>query len=82
MHYVYLLFSARDNGFYVGYSSDLRRRFREHCQGKVKATKQRRPLTLVYYEAYNNEKYARQREKKLKAFGSAYHGLLKRLKLK
>lgn len=79
MHYVYLLLSAKDNGFYIGYSDDLRGRFKDHINGKVKSTKNRRPLKLIYYEAYSNKQKARERERKLKQFGSAYRGLLKRL---
>ena len=37
---------------------------------------------LVYYEAYNNEMQARERERKLKQYGSSYQGLLKRIGLK
>jgi hypothetical protein len=36
---------------------------------------------LVYYEAYPTELAAKEREKKLKQFGSSYHGLVKRLKI-
>jgi predicted GIY-YIG superfamily endonuclease len=30
MFYVYLLHSTKDNGFYIGYSTDLKRRLSEH----------------------------------------------------
>jgi len=45
----------------------------------VKSTKNRRPLDLIYYEAYSNKKLAQEREKKLKQFGSAYKELIKRI---
>jgi putative endonuclease len=82
MYYVYLLQSKRDEGFYIGYSSDLRNRFKEHVAGLVQSTRYRRPLELVYYEAYRSKHAAEERERKLKEFGSAYTGLLKRLGLK
>ena len=82
MYYVYLLLSVKDNGFYVGFSNDLRYRFEDHIKGRVKSTKHRRPLKLIYYEAYSNKEKAKEREKKLKQFGSAYRGLIKRLNLK
>jgi len=82
MHYVYLLKSEKDNKFYIGYSSDLKLRFKQHIDGKVKSTKNRRPLKLVYYEAYDSERLAGTRETQLKKFGSAYMALLKRLDLK
>ncbi len=37
---------------------------------------------LIYCECYNDEKLAKIRERKLKQYGSAYHGLKKRLSLK
>jgi putative endonuclease len=58
MYYVYLLQSQKDKKFYVGYSSNLKLRFAEHRNGMVEATKFRRPLDLVYYEAYNKKKAA------------------------
>ncbi|KKQ54660.1 MAG: Excinuclease ABC C subunit domain protein [Candidatus Falkowbacteria bacterium GW2011_GWC2_38_22] len=82
MYYVYLLHSGRDKKFYIGYSSDLSRRFAQHQQGLVESTKHRRPLELIYYESYQTNNLALEREKKLKQFGSAYVGLLKRLKIK
>ena len=82
MYYVYLLKSAKDNGFYIGYTHDLRRRFLEHTNGKVDATMYRRPLKFFYYEAYEIDTLAQERERKLKQFGSAYTALLKRLKIK
>ncbi len=80
MYYVYLLKNSNDK-FYIGYSSDLKRRMKEHLQGKVYTTKRMGSIELVYYEAYSNEDAAKIRERKLKQFGSAYAGLVKRLKL-
>ncbi len=82
MYYVYLLKSFKDNGLYIGYIHDLRRRFQEHTDGEVDSTMHRRPLILLYYEAYEICEQAQERERKLKKFGSAYAALLKRLKIK
>ncbi len=82
MFYIYILQSKKDKGLYIGFSTDLKRRFEEHIQGGVDATKNRIPLELKYYEAYTDEQMARQRERNLKQFGSAYTGLVKRLGLK
>jgi predicted GIY-YIG superfamily endonuclease len=30
MHYVYVLRSSADNGFYIGYSANLQKRFAQH----------------------------------------------------
>ena len=66
MFYVYILFSEKDAQLYTGYSPNLRSRFKAHKNGYVKATKHRRPLKLIYYEAYARELDARRREKYLK----------------
>ena len=58
MYYVYILKSDYDGKLYVGYTSDLRKRLQKHKYGNVAATKQRRPLKLVFYEAFNNKKDA------------------------
>ena len=65
MFYVYfLLLSNLD--IYKGFTDDLKRRYREHQQGKVKATMDRRPLKLIGYEAYLLKSDAQRREKFLK----------------
>ena len=80
MHYVYILKSSKDSKLYIGFSSDLRARIAEHGRGNIFATKHRRPLKLVYYEAYDNEEDAKEREKSFKHSGSVYNGLRKRIK--
>ena len=67
MFYVYLLHSAKDDGFYIGYSTNLRARLRQHQAGESFATKSRGPWKLVYYEAYLNQEDALGREKYLKS---------------
>jgi putative endonuclease len=82
MFYTYLIQSEKDQGFYIGYTSDIERRRNEHLNGLVDSTKDRRPVRMIYFEAYENESAAREREEHLKDFGSAYVGLLKRLGLR
>ena len=79
MYYVYVLKSEKDERLYIGYSSNLKLRIKEHVDGLVKSTKNRRPILLEYYEAYNNKQLAQERERKLKEFGSSYKGLIKRI---
>ncbi len=80
MFYVYLLKDLNDR-LYIGYSSDLKRRIKEHKQGKSYTTRRMNEPVLIYYEAYSDEISAKTREKKLKQFGSSYKGLIKRLNL-
>lgn len=83
MYYVYVLqiSGIKNKNFYIGYSSDLRKRFNEHLKGLVKTTKNKNPK-LIYYEAYNDKYLALKREKGLKTSGSVYMGLMKRLGFK
>ena len=67
MFYVYVLHSRKDNGFYIGYSADLRKRIAEHRDGISFATAYRRPWKLIYYEAYTEAADALGREKYLKS---------------
>ena len=66
MHYIYILQSKKDNKLYVGCTQDLRKRIKMHNCGKIFSTKLRRPLVLIYYEAYQNKKDAFCREMFLK----------------
>jgi putative endonuclease len=66
MHYVYILKSLKDLKLYIGKSDNLKRRIDEHFTGKVKSTKSRIPLKLVFYEAFLDKKDADRREKYFK----------------
>lgn len=66
MFFTYVLYGQHDGKLYIGYSSDVVERFRRHCVGDVPATKHRRPLELIYYEAHLTEREAKRREKFLK----------------
>jgi putative endonuclease len=79
MFYTYVLQSAKDGGFYVGFTQNLKLRFEQHNRGQVDSTGDRRPFTLVYYEACLDQADALRREKYLKT----HHGkmyLRRRLK--
>ena len=65
-HYVYLLQSELDESFYIGYTTNLKRRLMEHDDGKNFSTKHSRPYKLIFFEGYLNEKDAKRREKYLK----------------
>jgi putative endonuclease len=69
MHSVYVLRSVKDDGFYIGYSANLRRRLAQHVKGDALATSYRGPWKLIYYEAYLEQADALGREKYLKSGG-------------
>jgi putative endonuclease len=66
MFYIYILQSKLDNKLYTGFTSNLRKRLSEHNSGGVVSTRNRRPLELIYYEAYKKKEDALRREKFLK----------------
>ncbi len=71
--YTYVLKSLKDSNYYVGFTTDLAKRLEVHNKGKVKSTKNRVPLTLVYWEGCLSQKDATKREKYLKtSWGKRY----------
>ena len=73
MYYTYILESQRDKDLYVGWTDDLKNRFSEHNKGRVRATKYRRPLKLIYYEACLSKEATIKREEYFKTgFGRRF----------
>lgn len=65
-YYVYILQSLKDGSFYIGYTTDLRKRLQEHNSGKNAATRPYIPYRLIFYEAFLNRIDAKNREEYLK----------------
>jgi len=73
LYYTYVIRSKSDSKYYIGYTSDLKKRLEEHNSGVSKSTAHRRPFELLYYEACRNIKDAMHREKYLKTtYGHRY----------
>ncbi len=66
MWFVYILKCA-DNSYYTGCTSDLDDRINRHLKGENTYTKDRLPVTLVYYSAFNNKYKAYHFERYLKS---------------
>ena len=77
MYYVYVLKSTRTKWIYVGYTSDLKKRFDQHNSKMSVYTSYRGPWQLAYYEAYVSKLDAMNRERSLKRHAKAL-GLLKK----
>ncbi len=72
MNYTYVLLNLRTSRLYIGFSRNLKQRVASH--------QKRDPAwTLAYYEAYASDADARQRERDLKQYGSAWGHLKKRI---
>jgi len=67
MYCTYVLLSLRDRKLYIGQTNNLRRRFLEHCNGAVTSTCRRRPLKLIFAEAFLTRAEAERRETWLKS---------------
>ncbi len=65
-YYVYALKSREKDFLYVGFTTDLGRRFKEHNNKEELSTKHYAPFDLVFYEAYRSKKDAERRERYLK----------------
>ena len=66
MYYVYLLACA-DGSIYTGCSKNLKERFSRHNAGRVPATRNRLPVKLAFYCAFNDRFKAYAFEKYLKS---------------
>ena len=64
--YVYLLKSVGKDTWYLGWTTDLKRRLEEHNAGDSRYTKSKGPWKLVSYEVYANPEEAKRRERALK----------------
>ena len=64
--YTYVLLSLKDNQFYIGYSSNLKQRVKNHFAGKNTSTKPRLPFKLIYFEGHVSKIDAMRREKYFK----------------
>ena len=79
MFYIYVIQSQKNNKWYTGTTNDLRKRLKQHNDGKSTWTKGRGPWDLIYYEACLNKEDAGAREKFLKT-GMGKRYLKNRLK--
>ena len=64
MWYTYVLESLKNGHKYVGYTDDLRRRFKQHNSGffKDSYTNKAGPWKLIYYESYLDKHDATEAE--------------------
>lgn len=66
MNYTYLLRCA-DSTLYCGWTNHLAERVKAHNAGRgAKYTRGRRPVALVYYEAFDTKEEAMKREAAIK----------------
>ena len=76
MFIVYIIKSKQFHWYYVGMTSDLSKRLRQHNEGRVKSTKHRKPYELVYTKDFLSRVEARDHEKFLKVRSNKEKALL------
>jgi putative endonuclease len=65
MYYVYVLRNTSGR-LYIGFTSDLNRRVKQHQEGEGGWTSKRGPWELVHYETFVDRVEAMRRERNLK----------------
>jgi putative endonuclease len=63
---VYVLYSLKDNSFYIGFTENLKQRLTDHFHGNSKSTAPRRPFKLIFCEYFFSKKDALRRERYFK----------------
>lgn len=66
IYFVYLLQSVKDGSFYVGFTTDLQRRLKEHNSGHSNYSSKHGPWKLIYFEEFKTLEEAVARERYLK----------------
>ena len=65
-NYTYMV-ACSDGSLYTGWTNDLEKRVRSHNEGKgARYTKSRRPVELVWHEAFPTKEEAMRREYEVK----------------
>jgi len=80
MYYFYILRSGKDSKHYIGLTTNLDRRVKDHNAGKVSSTRDRKPFELVYFEKFETKDIAEKREKFFKT-GKGYDTLKNLLRI-
>ena len=78
MYYFYVLYSLKDGRLYKGSTGDIGQRLLRHNAGATASTKHRRPLILIYVEAFPDKSGATARERWSKSLegGAALRNIL------
>ena len=70
MHYLYILFSASLNKYYIGHTSNLEERLQKHLSDHNGFTAKAKDWTIVYTETFGEKQSAAVREKQIKLWKS------------
>ncbi len=78
MFATYILKSQTKEWYYIGHTSNIENRLKEHNMGRSKSTKPYMPLVLKYKEDFNTKGEAFKREQQIKNYkhGEAFKKLI------
>lgn len=75
-YYVYIILTVT-NKLYCGYTDNVERRYKLHCDGKgAKFTKANKPLKLVYSKEFETKQEAQKEEYRIKQLSRKQKELL------
>ncbi len=77
-YYVYIIQSKKDKSIYIGFTTNLTRRIKEHNNNFSGYTKSKSPWSLIWYCVFADELSAKSFEKYLKS-GSGKAFIQKRI---
>ena len=65
-YFVYILLTER-NTYYCGYTDDVERRFKAHCEGKgAKYTRANKPIKIMWSKRFDSKSEAQKEEARIK----------------
>ncbi|HLP44211.1 MAG TPA: GIY-YIG nuclease family protein [Candidatus Nanoarchaeia archaeon] len=67
MNFVYILKSKKDRSYYIGHTTNIRKRLKEHNEHKSKYTSQKAPFLLVWAAIFKTPELAIRFERYLKS---------------
>lgn len=67
MYYVYILKSLKNNEKYIGYSTNLKERLKQHNRKQSNYTSYHGPYKIIWYSAFIDKEKAQNFEKYLKS---------------
>lgn len=71
MHYLYILYSANIQKYYIGSCQDIDERMKKHLSNHKGFTGKTKDWILIYNESFESKYYALMREKEIKAWKSS-----------
>lgn len=66
--YLYILQSLKNKSYYIGSTSNIMVRLKQHNSGAVKATKYKKPYRLVFQQEFDSYAAALHAEKRVKGW--------------